>query len=160
MWQRRFLVPVRQSGQCFDEGFGAYNAVHSGGENAAGVAGSLPAGIEAPKGGGLHIRIPQDANRRGAAGFRGGHHRVGIVIAMKLLSQGRNGLLQYLRQAGGQKFVELAGGDARQIAGPNFPPGGCGAAGEEVSDPLGRGVIIAAPGAKGGLLDGLLSFNV
>jgi len=74
-----------------------FDAVHSGGEDAAGVAGTFASGVEAGGVQALKNFVPGDADGRRGAGFDAGQHRVRPVES------------PYLPAEGGQRLAD--GGD-------------------------------------------------
>ena len=78
------------------ERFGAEQSVDRGGEDAAGVACTLAAGIE-PAQRGLERLVAQDADRGGAARLGRGEHGVGGIKAVELFAEFRDGAFQHVR---------------------------------------------------------------
>ena len=77
--------------QLFKQSFGGLDAVDGGGHNAAGVARTLTAGIDAP-----HRRLTATVTREAYGGRRTalhtGEHRVGTVKAAQLTTKDGQGI--------------------------------------------------------------------
>ena len=157
-----YLKALRAKGmikRAFDEAFCQCDvmltptapAAAPGGEDASGVAGSLPAGVQSPDGG-LTPLAPKNPHRRGAAALHGGQHGVRRVIAPQLLAQDGQSLRQSLGHKRRQTAPKIAPGDTGAIAGDDPSGAYGGALLKEILHPLGRGQIAASSGGVGGLL--------
>ena len=103
--------------------------------------------------------VPGNAHGRGAAAFHRGEHGVGLVVALELGAQQRQGLGHGLGHEGRQALPQVGPGDAGAVAG--LDPAGArgGAAGQEVLHPLGRSPVVSAAQGEGGLLQTALEGN-
>ena len=83
--------------QLFADLFRAAHSVRRGGEDTAGPAAALPAGVQPPDRG-LAGVVPQQPHGRGTAAFHGGKHGVRLVVAFQLPPQNRQGFRQRFPQ--------------------------------------------------------------
>ena len=131
--------------------FRAAHSVRRSGENAAGIAGALAAGIEPAQSGLIGI-VAHDAHGGAGARLDRGEHRVGRGKAVQLFLQQRQRLLQRRADERRQAIVQVAPAHGGAVGRCDLPRPDRRTVREEIADRLcGSGIALAAEGV-GGLL--------
>ncbi len=100
----------------------------------------------------MELCIPDNPDRGGTAGLRCSEHCVRRGKAGQFLLQNRERLLQHCGDIRRQNGVQITQGDAGPVGGMYRPQCCCGTARQKIRHQLCRGMVVAAPGPEGGLL--------
>ena len=92
----------------------------------------------------METAVPENAHRGGAPGFRAGEDSVRVVKARQLPPQGRKPLGEGIGEDGGQDLPQVPGHDPGTVGGGHSTEVLGGDAPEEISHPLGRGLVMVA----------------
>ena len=125
------------------QALGALYAVHRRGEDAAGVARALAAGVEAAHGA-LAALVALDAHGRTGARLRAGEQRARVGKALQAAVEEADGLAHVAHGVVGKAAGKVCVGDAGAVGGRDVARARRGDALQKVADALGRGAVIPA----------------